>query len=126
MSDELLINLTDTELEARKVEATDNIVEAEKQIELAKALKKLKGMDEFRLLFTEGYFDKYAQKIFKEMTNPPQFAQIPLENCEDTLAGIKALKSYLGFESNNGTVEQEGQAAVIKLADAEKVLSAIG
>ena len=126
MSEELLNNLTDAQKAVRITEAEQTIVEADKKIEIAKALSKMKNSDEFKLVVDEQYFVEYAQEIFKEMTNPPQFAKVPLENCEETLAGIKALKAFFGFESNSGVVELEAQAAEVRKKSAEQVLNAIG
>ena len=121
-----LNNLTDDQRLARIAESEDIIKNSERIMELGKALEKLKQTDEFKLVFTEGYFNEYAMNIFKEMTNPKQFAVIPLQDCEDTLAGIKSLKTYIGFEGNQGKVELDAQMAKIRRDDARSVLNAIG
>jgi len=126
MSGDTLINLTDVQKKARVAESEEIIIKANVELDLAAALNVLKGTDEFKLVFESGYFDLYAQNVFKEMTNPPQFAKLPLEDCEDTLAGIKALKAYIGFESNLGIVELEARQAELRKVAAERVLDAIG
>ena len=126
MSEEALINLTDVQRKARVAESEEIIIKANVDIELAKALKVLKGTAEYKLVFESGYFGTYALGIFKEMTNPKQFAVLPLEDCEDTLAGIKALKAYVGFESNPGVVETDAQIAETRRVSAESMLNAIG
>jgi len=126
MSEDLLINLTDEQKQVRITESENIIIAAEKAIELAKTLKRFKASKEFKIIIESEYFEEYAKDIFKEMTNPKQFATIPLENCEDTLTGIKALKAFVGFESNLGIVELDAQNAERRKTDAEKVLNAIG
>ena len=118
--------LSDKEVKIRVDEATKVVEDSLVLMERHKALVKLKGMKEFGLVFEDGYFGDYAQHIFRELTNPPQFAVIPLKDCEDTLSGIKALKAYIGFEANVGKVEQEAQMALVRMNDAQAVLDAIG
>jgi len=119
-------HLTSAERKFRTDEAQAILDSTEKIIEFNKALTKLKNTPEYKLVFIDGYFNEFARNIFEEMTNPKQFAIIPLQDCEDTLLGIKALKTYVGFKEYKGTVELEAQTAELKNKDARLVLDAIG
>ncbi len=124
MSEDALINLTESQKAARVVEAEKIITESDRLIELGTALSEMKASDNYQLVFDE-YFHKYALSIFEEMTNPIQFARVPLKDCEDTLAGIKALKSFLGVSGFAGKVELDAQVAVRRKVEAEAVLDAL-
>ncbi len=123
MSEELT-NLTEPQRVARVAEAEKIITESDRLIDLGAALARLKSGEDYQLLFGE-YFEQYALSVFDEMTNPIQFARIPLKDCEDTLAGIKALKSFLGVSGFTGKVELDAQLGAKRKADAEFVLEAL-
>ena len=119
-------HLTVDERKIRADEAQVSLEAAEKIIELGDALAKLKATPEYKKVFLDGYFDEFAKDIFEDMTNPPKFAIMPLQDCEDTLSGIKALKSYVGFKDFKGSVEIEMQTAIFNRDEARSVLNAIG
>lgn len=126
MSDKELINLTDDQIKTRIRESEQAIMDADKIIARGKALEKLKKTDEYKLVFEDGLYNDYAQSVFKEMTNPKQFAIIPLQDCEDTLLGIKTLKAYLGYENYSGIVETDTQTAMNRKEQAQSVLNTLG
>jgi hypothetical protein len=126
MSDDSLNNLTEKQISAKLVEAEEILANSEKAIHRYKMLVALQKTDEYKEVFDSGYFDEYAQELFSELTNPPQFARIPLKDCEDLLAGIKALKSYVGFNGYRGKLETEAAIAQARKEQAQSVINAIG
>ena len=126
MGDESLNNLTEEQVKLRIADAEKTIVESDKRIARGKMLEKLKKTEEYREVFECGYFDEYANELFQELTNPPQFARIPLKDCEDLLCGIKAMKSYIGFDGFKGKVEQDAENGKLRKEGARTVLNAIG
>ncbi len=126
MGEDLLINLTTEEVKTKVLLAKAVLKTSDKTISRGKALEKLKNTDEYKEVFLDGYFNEYAQHIFKEMTNPKQFAIIPLEDSKDILLGIKALKAYLGFEVHHGVVEHDMQTAFKRKQEAQSTLDEIG
>jgi len=126
MGDESLNNLTERQVVEKIAEAEKMLVDSDVVIARYAALVAMQKTDEYREVFDSGYFDKYAQEMFSELTSPPQFARIPLKDCEDLLAGIKALKSYVGFNGHRGKLETEAAMALVHKNDAQAVLNAIG
>ena len=126
MGDESLNNLTERQVIEKIAESEKTLVDSEKAIMRYAALVAMQKTDEYKEVFDSGYFDEYAQEMFSELTSPPQFARIPLKDCEDLLAGIKALKSYVGFNGHRGKLETEAAMAIIRRDDAQSVLNAIG
>lgn len=126
MSNEELINLTDDQTKERINAAEKALADANITIERAEALARMKKTKEYKLVFEDGLYGEYAQKIFKEMTNPKQFAIIPLQDCEETLLGIKTLKAYLGHDVYHGVVETDTQMAQNRKKEAQSVLDTLG
>ncbi len=126
MSGDTLNNLTDAQKVDRLAEAEIHVVEADKWIKRFELLKVLVGSPEYVDVFECGYFDEYAQELFSELTNPPQFAKIPFKDCEDLLCGIKAMKSYVGFAGFKGKVEQDAEMWAGRKEMAQSVINAIG
>jgi len=126
MGDESLNNLTERQVIEKIAESEKILVEADAAIARYAALVAMQKTDEYKEVFDSGYFDEYAQEMFSELTSPPQFARIPLKDCEDLLAGIKALKSYVGFNGHRGKLETEAAMALVRRDDAQSVINAIG
>ena len=126
MGDDSLNNLTEEQMKLRIAEAEETMLMADKFIERWKMLDKLVGSDEYRNVFECGYFDEYANELFQELTNPPQFARIPFKDCEDLLCGIKAMKSYVGSNGFKGKVETDSDMWKRRKVDAQTLINAIG
>ena len=120
-----LNNLTEEQVRLKLAEAEKTIENSEAYIERYKNLKVLLEMDEFIDVFDSGYLGEYAQELFSELTNPPQFASIPFKDCEDLLCGIKAIKTYIGFSGFKGKVQQDAEMWVRRRDDAQSVVNAI-
>ncbi len=125
MGDESLNNLTEEQVRLRIAEAEQTIVESETKMKRFKALDRMKKTDDYKEVFECGYFDEYANELFQELTNPPQFARIPFKDCEDLLCGIKAMKSYVGSSQFKGKVEEESEIWSFRKEKAQSVINAI-
>ena len=126
MGGESLNNLTPEQIAEKVTEAENTIKMSEVYIARFKSLEVLMKTDEYDIIFNSGFFGEYANEMFEELTNPPQFAKIPFKDCEDLLAGIKALKSYVGITGFPGKVEQDAVKWSQRRDSAQTVINAIG
>ena len=126
MGDDSLNNLTERQVSDKLAEAEQILVDSDAVIARHTALVAMQKTDEYREVFDSGYFDEYAQELFSELTSPPQFARIPLKDCEDLICGIKALKSYVGFGEFRGKLENEAAMALSRKEKAQSVINALG
>jgi len=74
-------------------------------IQRAKALDKLMGMEEFRLVMMEGYLEIEANRVFSLLTHPLTVKPDDKDSYLSQLDTIKNLSRYLGSPEYKGTVK---------------------
>lgn len=74
-------------------------------IRRGKALDKLMAMEEFHLVFTEGYLDIEAKRVFELLTHPLQVKPDDKDSYLSQLDTIKNLSRYLGTSTYKGIVK---------------------
>lgn len=97
MSQELNIN--------EQIEQLDmQIAEQEYYIKRAEALKKLKEMPEFEMVFMEGYLQLEADRVYNLLVHPLTVKPEDKESYLSQLDTVKNVGRYLGTEQYAGTV----------------------
>lgn len=88
-----------------QIEIIDKDLEVlEWNIQRAKALDKLMGMEEFQLVMIEGYLEIEANRVFSLLTHPLTVKPDDTKSYLSQLDTIKNLSRYLGSPEYKGTI----------------------
>ena len=80
-------------------------------IELGKALKRLKDNPDFQKVIMNGYIDSEAKVLFKILTDPSGASPYPPEQVHLKLEAISHFKGYVGTDDYLGTVMMNAEQA---------------
>lgn len=98
-----------------------NIELQETYVARAEALEKLMKMDEFHIVFTKGYIDEEANRIFNMLLSPRVYKTEEKEMYLAQLEAIKNLTRYIGDYEYKGTVATLGLNAKRIIADEKQL-----
>lgn len=89
-----------------QIEIIDNNLEViDWNIRRAEALDKLLEMDEFHLVFTEGYLEVEAQRVFSLLVHPLTVKPEDEKKYLNQLDTIKNISRYFGTSEYKGTIK---------------------
>lgn len=94
------------------LEAIDSEIASKKlAIQKGAALARMKSTDDYRIVFTEGYCETEAKKLFDILTDPSGVSCYSAEQIHLRLEAISHFKGYVGTEDFPGTVDVDAEHA---------------
>jgi len=107
-------NLNDT---LKEIDAAIERYKAD--MKMGEALERLKKNEDFQNIILNGYMEVEAEKLFNILIDPSGASPYSEETIKLKLAAISHLRSFIGTEKFEGTIEMNAKRAPLAIAKEE-------